>query len=232
MKALKSIFILFIIASLFSCKTYDRDESFPDGGNVKFVNLATNSYPTPYEIRKDDVPFVTTNFGSFSRYYRMATGNHTFDFYSVLGDTKTKVMSFSEGVSLNQSVTYFISNNGTTNELTYIKAMDDVTPPEIGKAKVRFINMANNIGANVDVVGGSTPLFSNVENAKVTDFITVDSGNLLIKIYKTGVTTGTPLKTLTVALKSTGITTIAFIGVNGNTATQPPLTIISDSNTQ
>lgn len=241
MKILKYLFLLLFAGVLFSCNDddYEADKQFPEGGNVKILMASSLSYGIPYEVVSDGRKMFQSNYASFSKLYRYATGSHHFEINSILGDQKKNILNFDEAVAPNQNVTFFIVKDQAGTGYTTVRTVDNLDRPAVSKVKMRVANLGENVG-DVDAVltinGVEQKLFTSLKTGQVSDFTEISipnsasSVNATLGIRLAGQTTN--LKTLSYSLKSTDAVTFALIGVRNNTAAQPPITILADSNLQ
>ena len=140
--------------------------------------------------------------------FKVTAGSHAFLIKDTLPATTQTPLTFSQNTDAGKSYTIF-----TYDTITSIKqatVVNNITIPTDTSARLRFANYIYNttVVPNVDVYsyrkGTTTPVFTNVATAQVTDFIPYSSGLTdTFYVYATGTTTPLLVKQLVTGLTPT-----------------------------
>lgn len=216
------IYISIFIAGLFnfSCDEQDGGEIFADNtdnseARVVVLNATPESPATNYRLTLDGKHFSAKASGyktyPFKTFSKAQSGNLYVDY---MGITPGKVLAFSNvsaiGAIPNSVVSFggsFVAGKNYTaiaaNNLAAIESVvieDDLTPPSVGKAKIRFINLTpdNTTGYEL-LLNPSTTVFSAIAFKTATSFIEVAAGNYTVLLRRTGIATNYRNKVINIA---------------------------------
>ena len=176
------------IAFLFSgCGKTEDPTPVPPTAGVAVIQMSDATSPAQdayiNNIKLNSSPIT---YGVVLGYYLVQTGPSTVDFKNA----STGALSASVSLTTVENKTYSVVY-GDNNAI--VKAEDDQTSPQSGKARIRFLNVSGYLNQNVDFGGaGGNKVVLNLPLNTVSDYYEVDpTATTSITVYPAGTTTPT-----------------------------------------
>jgi hypothetical protein len=214
MKHLKTFMLSLVVVSVCSCylsctrdfpQVAPLDTNFSNSSTIQVFNATLKA--TTNFVYADGVLVsgVTFGFGGVfpgtAYAFKVSAGAHTFLIKDTAAATKQTPLSFSQTLDAGKNYTIF-----TYDTITSVKqstVVTNIVVPKDTTSMLRFANFIFNTTPvpNVDVYsyrkGVTTPVFTNVATAQVTDFIPYQSGLTdTLYVYATGTTSPLLVKQL------------------------------------
>ena len=145
---------------------------------VRFVNGTTTDKDLAFG---DTMPFPGIGDRDVTAYKQLPAERHDFKLYAK--DDKTTILATnSEGLSAGKHYS-ILAVNERDGKISLNAISDDLTPPDLGKAKVRVINLAPGV-ENVDlyVEGKASPIISGAGLDHPTDYKDVDPSDTSLAV--------------------------------------------------
>ncbi|WP_133576910.1 DUF4397 domain-containing protein [Pedobacter metabolipauper] len=172
----KSFFLgLGMLVLLSSC--LKEPDPVPTGeARVKFVNASLTSGPQDFYVNGALKSTTSLPYSASSGYVTITSGNNEFAVTDA-GVTSTANAISSYGIDISSNLTLFYFNNATSGHSAGL-IPDDMTAPDAGKAKVRFVHLNNFLGTtNLSAsISGGAQLFTGLGFAVVSPYYSVDPG--------------------------------------------------------
>ncbi len=145
--------------------------------NVMFVNGCAGSNKIYAWANKTKViGAVNIDYTKSSNYQKLASGRFGVNFYY-----SSNADSLCGGSLLfNVGDHYTLYAGGTTTAPTFVVTTDDLTPPAAGNARIRFINLTNDVTTE-DFTVGSQTVVTGLTNGTCSSFYDVTAGTYLVK---------------------------------------------------
>ncbi|MCB0210789.1 MAG: DUF4397 domain-containing protein [Anaerolineae bacterium] len=184
-------------------------------GRVRVIHASPDA--PAIRIFVDDRPvFRYLSFGDMSFYMPLAAGHHTI---KVTPADAYQVEVISHDIDVAQDTDYTVAIVGLAANSEALVLTDDNTPPEAGKAKVRFIHVSPDAPAVDVAVKDGDVLASSVAFKSASNYITVDANRYTLEIRSAG-SSDVVLDVPWATLPSGSTSTVLVMGLaNG----QPPL---------
>ncbi len=149
--------------------------------------------------------------------FKVNAGSRAFSIKDTLPATTQTPLTFTQNMDAGKSYTIFTYD--TITSVKQLTVLNNVVIPKDTTCMLRFANLIYNTTpvANVDVYsfrrGNTTPVFTNVATAQVTDFIPYAAGTTdTLYVYATGTTSPLLVKKLVPSLVQTRSYTSAYNG--------------------
>ena len=191
-KIMTSLALASMVLFMNSCKK-DDDDGPVEPASYQVVHAAVGA--PSVELYLDDVKASASAiaYGTSSAYATIAPKQYN---VKVAGVNTINALA-ETSVNLNESRNYsiFVYDTLVNNKVKIFTLEDDLAAPASGKAKVRFVHLSPNTGANkiaVDIAANGTVLFANRSYADVTSdaskasFISVDAGTYTVEARLAG----------------------------------------------
>lgn len=181
-KLMTGIALLMVPAVIMSCKKDDVDV---DGSaNLKVVNASSASSAQSFHVAGSAVVTGGLEFGEASNYVAANSGNNLELQFKNEGSNANYA---SERVSFNNGgyYTVFLAGDGESARIKVFP--DDMSAPASGKAKVRFVHLADAGPANVDIRSSATAnVVANLARNNASNYVMVDPGVMSLRVYAAG----------------------------------------------
>jgi hypothetical protein len=184
------------------------------GGYVRLAHLspdtpAVDVYVDDLSGKVKSLEFDGVAYGVVSQYLSMPTGTYAVSMRKA-GAPKTEKPVLTTQVTVGESKAYTVAGVGRFAELGLKIFEDDITAPADGQAKVRVVQ-ASVKAPEVDVATGDATIADNVTFATTTDYQSVQSGDLQLKLQPTGA------QATTSTVKLEGGSTYTLLVLDGKT---------------
>ena len=191
--------LLLVATSLTSCK---KKTEVTGTFYLAFVNAGETSSPIDFYVDNNKVNAAALSYNQNISYFSLSSTDHT----ALIKTSASGVVLTSFNLSPQAGTYYSIFYvDGTT-----IAYNDDPTPPQSGKARVRFINLNLGMTGNLDIgITGGSVLAASLPNALNSSYYEVAPGSSF-SFYATGTTTS--LLTLSTTIQAGHIYTIYLSG--------------------
>ena len=172
---------LIVLTLLMSACSKDDSEFIIEGeARVMVVNAASGSEPQNFYIENSKINPEPLAYSQSTAYISADAGDSR---KAEFKNSANATINFTGYVNLapNENYTFFYTakSDGSGNSSSVFQ--DDKTSPSAGKAKVRFVNLADGLSsANLLVVGGVT-FASNVAFGSASNFSQVDPGTFTLQ---------------------------------------------------
>ncbi len=199
MKKLQFLFggliIFWLGLTVFSCNTTGVTPT--NYSRLRVVNALTGSSPFNFFLNNTLQTGGSITFPGASGYISVTPGTKYFQ----ISLATTPGLYFDPGyITLNTDSSYSVFVTGQAGSYASILTRDTLTPPAIGKAKIRFVN-ASLYPAALDVTINAVKGYTNISYKSSGRFMEVPAGTYEFKAFTTGTTapTLTTLSTQTLA---------------------------------
>jgi len=219
MKTLRSPFIKLALVVLFgsaialsSCSK--KNDATPSGSAfIMVTNAAEGSAGQDFYLDKTKLNASAVAYTQSSAYFTSTAGDHSAQF--VTSGSSTVNAQFNLSLQAGQYYSaYYTGGAGGSN---YFFAQDDLSAPQSGKAKVRFIHLASVVTSSVDFgLSSGNKLATNLAYRAASAYYTVDA-NTNFSLYLAGSTTA--VLTIPAAVQAGKIYTIYVSGTTQATIT-------------
>lgn len=197
------------------------DTNFSNAATVQVFDATVKSARTYIYVDNTPVSGAAVAFGGVfpgtAYAFKVSAGTHSFLIKDTLATSAQVPLTFSQALDGGKSYTIFTYD--TITSIKQVTVANNITVPKDTSCMLRFGNFVYNSTAlpAVDVYsyrrGASTPVFSNVAPAAVTDFIPYASGLTdTLYVYATGTTAPLIVKSFVTSLTPTRSYTAAFSG--------------------
>ena len=198
--------VLVGLAGLFSARQVVAQSS--SDARIRVAHLSPDAPAVDIYIdgkkRLTNVPYE-----GVSDYVALPQGAHTFEVRAT-GTTPDSPAAFKESAQLGAGKAYTVAAVGKVAQLKGAIYSDSLNPPAAGKAKIRMLHAAPDLG-RVDLgVKGSAPLFSKVAFPTASPYAEVSAGSYDFEARKAG--SNDALLSATVPLAPGSIYTVTAIG--------------------
>ena len=198
--------VLVGLAGLFSARQVVAQSS--SDARIRVAHLSPDAPAVDIYIdgkkRLTNVPYE-----GVSDYVALPQGAHTFEVRAT-GTTPDSPAAFKESAQLGAGKAYTVAAVGKVAQLKGAIYSDSLNPPAAGKAKIRMLHAAPDLG-RVDLgVKGSAPLFSKVAFPTASPYAEVSAGSYDLEARKAG--SNDALLSATVPLAPGSIYTVTAIG--------------------
>ncbi|MHB8207975.1 DUF4397 domain-containing protein [Mucilaginibacter sp.] len=175
-------------------------------------------------LKPNQVNQSAFNYGDHLGYFNANTGNRLVQLFGY-GST-TLIASDSIHLANNNVYSLFLANTYTKPD--FVLLTDTITPPAIGKATIRFVNVSAGSG-NVDLVANSTALITNEPYKGASVFTSVSGGaQYSFEVRTSG--SATVLASLNnINIKNGGVYTIWYHGTATGTSPNLSADIIANA---
>lgn len=201
-----------LVVSLAACDDENVVEPVPTAATI-LIN-GTTTIDTVAALRPNlGVPFIFARFRTASPCVNVPAGEQTLRFRQIRGSTD--LASANEALVAGNRYTIVVSGSATAPTVTTLT--DNVTSPETGTNRVRFINATSAPGdvyANAPGAAVGTPVVANlpvIGNGAPPEFISLPSTSTQIRLFNVGTTTGTPRANFTLTVPNSRITNVVFL---------------------
>jgi hypothetical protein len=178
-------FLLILFVSVLTITSCSKDDEEFDGTvQVMVVNSIEGLSEQDLYLNNTKVTTNAVGYGENSEYVSAAAGSKRKAEFKASGST---AITSSANIDLKSGKNYtvILKGSNSANAETIVKE-DDLSDPESGKAKVRFIHLSSIApSVNVGVKNGAT-LFSNLVYGSVSDFTTVDAKAQTLRLSLSG----------------------------------------------
>ncbi|MBB6239395.1 hypothetical protein HDC90_004048 [Pedobacter sp. AK013] len=217
----KSIILLTCLSSigLSSCKKHNPDEVVNGQAKVKMVNASPANEHQDVYLDNEKLTTVALAFGETSDYVKIPSGNRNISYTGTNNTTTDTSFNFTPSITY---TTFLVTNK--KGEMEIVSYEDNLSNTEIGKAKIKLINLTPNFATGINVmVEGGTQFVNGLAFKEASSYFTVDTGfNLKYTVVGSG-----NVKTIqNTALEAGKIYTIWF---SGTTAATLAAHIITDN---
>jgi len=183
-KSTKTLSLLFSAATLLtvSFSSCHKDDNVSVTAYVMAVNSAQASAPQDFYVDNSKVNTSAIAYTQNTEYLSVNSGSRNVQFKTSGSATvnSTSTISFSPGT---YNTVYFTDNGSAT------ATQDDRTPPQSGKARVRFINLSSAITGSVDFgLSAGNKLVTNLANKVASAYYEVDAATSF-SLYASGSST-------------------------------------------
>jgi len=164
-------FLSLVILIMASCHKDSHD--LPVVANSKVMLVHASPGTTPYDVTMNGLRLNMNalTYGNYLNYGPVSSGNAEFSL--VRWGTKTLVVK--DSFSLKPYAAYSLYIADTSSNVSLLLIADDLSAPARGKAKLRFINLNPDAASlNLNLLGDTTALFTNIPFKGNTAFIQVD----------------------------------------------------------
>ncbi len=159
--------ILTLAIFIASCK---KDNTLAEVSDVSVINASPIDTELDFVIDNKKVNTQAFKYGNIIDYFTANSGTRTFDIYNRAD--KSKVLSSPLNLAYKKIYSIFIVDTASKTKFVLVK--DDLTRPESGKAKIRFIHLSPD-ASGLDVkISSASVLFSDKAFKEYTDFKTID----------------------------------------------------------
>lgn len=185
-KLYPAVILLAVVTAFSACKKDDIDES--GSANVKVVNASPNSSAQGFYLASKTVVQGGLDFGDNSDGYISVNSGNNLQLEFRNEGSSTAYATGEYDLDKGRYYTVFLAGSGQTAR---VKAYaDDLTVPSSGKAKIRFVHLADAAPANVDIkTSGGTTLAANLAKDNASNYLEVDPGVLSLEVFAAGQTT-------------------------------------------
>ncbi|QNR85561.1 DUF4397 domain-containing protein [Pedobacter riviphilus] len=204
----KSIILLTCLCSsigLSSCKKDNPDEVVKGQAKVKMVNASQANENQDVYLDNEKLTSVALAFGETSDYVRIPSGNRSISYTGTNNTTTDTSFNFTPSITY---TTFLVTNK--KGEMEIVSYEDNLSNTEVGKAKIKLINLTPNFATGINVmVEGGTQFVNGLAFKEASTYFTVDTGfNLRYTVVGSG-----NVKTIqSTALEAGKIYTIWFSG--------------------
>ncbi|WP_256002646.1 DUF4397 domain-containing protein [Pedobacter deserti] len=157
---------------LSACSKDDDDFTPPEIAGLNVVHASPTTEKLDVYVENTLVPNNTDfSFGGKIGYLNLITGNRTI----IVKKKGTTANLLSEGFDFEVQKGYTLFVADKFDQLKYVMIKDDLSYPQSGKAKVRFVHMSPDAPAlNLAIAGKDTDLFTNKTFKQYTEFVNID----------------------------------------------------------
>lgn len=203
-KTLSTLLAAFILLSIGLTACNKNSETEVTGtAYVRAVNSAEASAPQDFYVDDSKQSTTALAYTQASSYTTVNAGTHNVQFKT----SGTTTVNVSGGIFLNPgtySTFYYASDN------TAVAVQDDNTPPQSGKARVRFINLSSAVNSSVDFgLSSSNKIVTNLAYKTASVYSEVDAATTF-SLYAAGSSTAT--LTLPTTIQAGKIYTVVISG--------------------
>ena len=203
------VVLVLLIFAISSCKVTNNATT-----SVQMINASPDAGSVNLYLSGNLKTTTPVNYSYSSGYLSTIVGNQTAEIKS----STTAVILVSTPVNLTEYSNYSIYLCGLANSasLGSIVALDDLTAPSAGKAKLRFVNTVVGSPQVNLIANSSTTLFTGIAYKSVTGFVEIMPGTYNLAAASTAVTS-VSVATASQTFVSGKIYTIYFKGAIGAT---------------
>jgi hypothetical protein len=160
--------------ALAACSKDDDDFTPPQIAGLNVVHASPSTEKLDLYVENTLVPNNTDfDYGDKIGYLNLITGNRTI----IVKKKGTPANLLSESFSFEVQKGYTLFVGDKFDQLKYVMIKDDLSYPEAGKAKVRFVNMSPDAPAlNLAIAGKDTDLFTDKAFKQYSDFVNIAPG--------------------------------------------------------
>lgn len=171
---------LALVAVTFSSclKDLSNSDNPQDVAALNVVNASPGPLTVNFFLDNNLVNGPALGFGQESTYILAAIGNRKFDASS--GGTFTSVVA--DTLSLEKDKYYSVFITGENTALSTVVTEDDLTLPESGKAKIRFLNLSPDGGTLSLAIKDGATLFPGQNYKAVSPFISMDPASVMLQL--------------------------------------------------
>ncbi|HEY0670180.1 MAG TPA: DUF4397 domain-containing protein [Sphingobacteriaceae bacterium] len=185
---LLAAFLAFVVL-ISSC---NDDDPIEGQAEVMIVNSASGSAAQDFYLDDTKVNAQAVAYSQNSGYISTQSGDNR---KAEFKNTGTTTVNWSSNVDIDagEKYTFFFTNSSSASSTTNSGLMleDDTTPPPSGKARVRFVNLAQGYtAANLLVIGGAT-WATNTTFGTASGFMNIDPGTYSLQTNLASNLTGT-----------------------------------------
>jgi hypothetical protein len=164
--SLTLIAIMGIALSLTSCKKSNTSAGL--SAYLMITNSAQASTPQDFYLDNSKVNASAMAYSQSSGFIKTNTGDRQGQFKAAGSGSVETTINLSLSAGKYYSVFYTDGNSATTKE-------DDRTPPQSGKARVRFINLSSAFSSKIDIIAaGGASLVSDLAFKDASSYYDVD----------------------------------------------------------
>lgn len=198
--------MMVLIAGLSSCKKNNDAPAVPQlTTNLNLINASAdtiNFYLNGTRLNKNSNLYPVGSSGYFDVYY----GTQNYQVKKIFSTLNNKVQPlFTKSLTLDTSTYYSLFIAGETEADAFLTTDDLQSDTLENTSLVRFVNASPDEGT-FEVSIGDTLRFQDFSYKQQSDFISVASGNRVVKLFHSGSTV--PVATLTVPMASEAILTL------------------------
>jgi hypothetical protein len=215
LKSIPIFIIAFLAIVLFGCNKQNTTEPVADTGKLLIVHASPDGQGMDVYIDNQKIKSNVIYPGN-TGYVEIKTGSHTVKV--TLTGSSTPLFSRSLNVAAKTSYSLFVCD--TIGNVTPISTTDDLSAPEAGKARIRFVNLSPN-GNALDFAVKSGPVLAGCNNKKfkeISQFISVLAGSYNFEVRSSNSAPRIMLTLMNVQLQAGKVYTIflkGFVGATG-----------------
>lgn len=199
--------LIFFLATLSSCKKHDPDVIVKGESKVKMINAVQTESNQDVYFDNDKLTSTALAFGASTDYLKVNSGARSVTFKGANTVTTQAIINFTPSLTY---TTFLVSDrNGNREVISY---EDNLSNTEVGKAKIKLINLTPYFATGINVtVQGGTQFVNGLQYKEASNYFTVDAGmNLRFNVVGSG-----NIKTIDgTALEAGKIYTIWFSGIS------------------
>lgn len=180
-----------------SCSKNDNKIVVEGEAKVMVANSASGSQPQDFYLSSTKLTASAVVYNESTSYITTPAGN---DLKAEFKNSGSTTANFTGYVNLasGENYTFFYTStvNGSGNSSAVFK--DDKTSPAAGKAKVRFVNLAQGLASANLIVSGGASWASNVAFGTASNYFEVDPGTFTLQtVLSTSISTTANLGSFT-----------------------------------
>lgn len=208
--SLNKSFLFLILSSVFiSCKKHDPDVIVRGEAKVKMINAVQTESNQDVYFDSEKLTSTALAFGESSDYLKVGSGSRNVSFMGI-NNISTKA-----SINFTPSITYsaFLVSDKTGNR-EVVSYEDNLSSTEVGKAKIKLINLTPYFATGINVtVQGGTQFVNGLLYKEDSNYFNVEPGiNLRFNVVGSG-----SIKTIDGATLEAGkIYTIWFSGITAS----------------
>lgn len=213
--ALPVVAVALVAAIVTSC---GKTSVAPSSLNIRLqvVNVAPDLGPIAFFINYLKQPSTTYYYPNAGGYTYLTSLDTPFQIRSAEASGITLFQLSNDTLKRNNRYTVFVTGLQSDKTLSYIFTTDSTTAPDIGRAKVRFVN-ASPTATGFDIYANGTKAFSNQTFKNISDFIQLPAGMYTFTVYNKGDQTNLLAQLSNITVQDGRLYTVYTRGLLGHT---------------
>lgn len=204
---------LFCLPLVFTACSDDDDVDVGESSQIKIVNASEASTPQDFYLNDRKVNSSAIAYEGSEGYISTKSGNDQDAEFRTSGSVTADTEVDLDG---NKNYTFFLHGEGTSSAI--LTSEDDLTAPEEGKAKIRFVHLSSAADQNLDISLLGTKLVSGLSFKNTTSFMSIEDGLHVFQVFSAG-TTEDPIELNLASLTEGKIYTVVISGSSNIKAT-------------